>query len=667
MNGCSLSPPGKVLDGQADPGVERLRTHLQTQIAPVGAHLREKARLAQATDVGVEVALTLRRVDESLAQAITRNAEVRESFLATANVITQDVSLELSSRLRQQLRASVSSAFDQTHGDGDSAPKTQPLGDVELARTVEAAIRRIDMDDVAKNLQLEERYEILWVEGLQSEISIMVSGLASVEQEANQEAKRVNERLTRDKIDQAERKKQALQSVLEEMNAIANESHSVLHLCYDFIKKFPTLIRSLIAARQHKASGNDPNTLKDVFSDWINETVDGLVAKSFTAAFAERNRKVAVDAADRYACQQEEWPAPLDELCRVRTQGRALYERLAALITLDDLPPLEEPASPSLNDSSADEGGHASDPTRYVGVGEDAIRELKRKVQNAQTDVPHSAKRSAEADTESLDRLIGLESVKSAVRELAAYVTIQQQRQQQGLHGSPLNLHMVFTGNPGTGKTSVARLLGQIFHGMGILSKGHVVEVGRADLIAAYLGQTAPKVEDAVKRSFGGILFIDEAYSLTQDGHGTDIYGTEAIDTLLAMMENHRDKFVVIVAGYTEPMTRFIASNPGLQSRFVRTFHFEDYSAADLCQIFEQFARDGDYRVSVEARAKLLNTFETLYAERDAHFGNGRLARNLFEAAKLRHSTRVSALPATERNRAGVLETLQPDDIPERD
>jgi GTPase Era involved in 16S rRNA processing/Holliday junction resolvasome RuvABC ATP-dependent DNA helicase subunit len=658
----------RVMDGQGDPGMKRLNTYLHTQIAPVGAHLREQALIAQATDVGVEIGLTMRQVDESLAEAITRNAEVKESFLATANVITQDVALELSNKVRQQLRASLSSIFDQTRGDSDNGRKTVILGEIEIQQTVEAAIKNIDMNDIAKKLQLEERYENLWIEGLQSEISMMVSGLASVEQEANQEAMRVAEELTRDKINQAEQKKLALQSVLEMMEKIVNESNSIFHFGIALIHKIPILIKNFVAARQERVDGTDTSLLKNAFSEWVDETVDGLVATSFTSAFAERNRKVAMEAADRYALQQEEWPASLDELYRVRTRCRDHYEQLAVLVTLDNLPPLEELDSNSHSHANAYKNVFASDPTLNVGwSGEDAIRELKRKVQNAQTDVSIPTKRAAKTETDGIDRLIGLQSVKNDIRELEAYVTIQQQRQQQGLHGSPLNLHMVFTGNPGTGKTSVARMLGQIYREMGLLSQGHIVEVGRADLIASYLGQTAPKVQEAVKRSFGGILFIDEAYSLTQDSHGGDSYSTEAIDTLLAMMENHREEFVVIVAGYTAPMEGFIASNPGLKSRFARTLHFDDYSATDLGQIFEKFARDGDYCVSEEARAKLFKTFEKLYAERDAHFGNGRLVRNLFESAKLRHGRRVAALPVTERNRVGVLETLQPDDIPEKD
>ncbi len=185
-----------------------------------------------------------------------------------------------------------------------------------------------------------------------------------------------------------------------------------------------------------------------------------------------------------------------------------------------------------------------------------------------------------------LKSLIGLDAVKATVQELANIAQVYKLRAEKGMQRPPLTRHLVFTGNPGTGKTTVARILGEIYSQFGVLSKGHFVEVDRADLVAEYLGQTAPKTTKAVQSALGGILFIDEAYSLVPEGR-SDVYGQEAINTLLKMMEDHREDLVVIVAGYQDEMARFIASNPGLKSRFGRKIHFEDYSASELVEIFK--------------------------------------------------------------------------------
>jgi len=259
-----------------------------------------------------------------------------------------------------------------------------------------------------------------------------------------------------------------------------------------------------------------------------------------------------------------------------------------------------------------------------------------------------------------LNSLVGLTAIKSDVTQLVNFLRVQKLRKDKGLSVPEQSLHMVFTGNPGTGKTTIARLIAQIYKSMGILSKGQFIETDRAGLVGGYLGQTAIKTQEVVESALGGVLFIDEAYSLTDSTHGHDMYGQEAVATLLKLMEDHRDDLIVIVAGYTEPMQKFIRSNPGLQSRFNKFLHFDDYAPAELTEIFRYFAAQGDYKLHPATALKLLNVFADLYARRDETFGNARLARNLFEKAINAHANRmVSAGMLDEAS----LVTLYPEDI----
>jgi|HubBroStandDraft_4_1064222.scaffolds.fasta_scaffold35190_2 stage V sporulation protein K len=231
-----------------------------------------------------------------------------------------------------------------------------------------------------------------------------------------------------------------------------------------------------------------------------------------------------------------------------------------------------------------------------------------------------------------LDSHIGLAGVKKNVRELAITIRMDRQRRAQGLRVADRSLHMVFTGNPGTGKTTVARLVAQIYKELGVLTKGHLVSTDRAGLVASYVGQTAPKVSAKVQEAIGGVLFIDEAYSLAPPDSQND-FGQEAIQQLLLLMENHRTELVVIVAGYPEEMQRFLNANPGLRSRFSEELRFEDYSPEELVQIFEKFCWENDYRLHERARDKLLRFMQSAYDHRDKRFGNARDARKLFEEA----------------------------------
>jgi hypothetical protein len=264
----------------------------------------------------------------------------------------------------------------------------------------------------------------------------------------------------------------------------------------------------------------------------------------------------------------------------------------------------------------------------------------------------------AEAMAE-LNGLIGLEPLKEDIRHLVNFLKVQKQRQAHELPPTRISLHTVFVGNPGTGKTTVARIVARLFAGLQILAKGHTVETDRAGLVAEYAGQTGPKVNKRVDEALGGILFIDEAYSLVAES-GDDPYGHEALQVLLKRMEDDRERFVVVLAGYPEPMDALLRSNPGLRSRFQRTFNFPDYNADELLQIFRGLCAKGQYVLTDAARDKLRFLFQTLFDGRDECFGNGRLARNLFERAVGRMANRVSEIAPVTRS---LLTTLEADDL----
>ena len=242
-----------------------------------------------------------------------------------------------------------------------------------------------------------------------------------------------------------------------------------------------------------------------------------------------------------------------------------------------------------------------------------------------------------------LDNLIGLDSVKERVKSYANFLKLQEQRKNAGLSTMPISLHMNFVGNPGTGKTTVARIIGQILGALGTLSSGHVVETDRTGLVAEYAGQTGPKTNQLCDSALNGVLFIDEAYSLI-DSSGEDAYGREAVQTLLKRMEDNRDQLAVILAGYSKEMESLIRSNPGLSSRINTTIDFEDYTPVDLGKIFQVLCEQNQYKLPGESRHRLLVGFDYLYQKRDRHFGNGRLARNCFEDSVRKLADRISKM-----------------------
>ncbi len=245
-----------------------------------------------------------------------------------------------------------------------------------------------------------------------------------------------------------------------------------------------------------------------------------------------------------------------------------------------------------------------------------------------------------------LEGYIGLASVKKEVKNLINMVTVHKLRKEQGLPAAELSLHMVFSGNPGTGKTTIARIMARIYHSLGILSKGQLVEVDRSGLVAGYVGQTALKAKKVIDSALGGVLFIDEAYAL--NGGAENDFGQEAIDTVLKAMEDHRDDLVVIVAGYDRLMDRFIHSNPGLESRFNRFLHFADYTVDEMVKIFETQCKKGCYTLEPEAEA-LVRDFIAEESGDPVSFGNARGVRNLFEQILVNQANRLAAMEQVTR------------------
>lgn len=262
---------------------------------------------------------------------------------------------------------------------------------------------------------------------------------------------------------------------------------------------------------------------------------------------------------------------------------------------------------------------------------------------------------------ENLNALTGLENVKHQVNSLVNLVRVQKMRESQGMKVSDVSKHMVFMGNPGTGKTTVARMLAEIYKYLGVLRKGQLVEVDRSGLVRGYVGQTASRVQEVVEEALGGILFIDEAYTLTvKKGEGD--FGQEAVDTLLKAMEDHRKDLIVIVAGYTNLMDEFLESNPGLRSRFSNFIHFDDYTADEMMEILRKNLADQEYRLSGEAEEKALQIMRERVSNKPENFANARDVRNFMEHAISNQASRIVKLENAGADKA-LLGTIEAEDL----
>ena len=275
-------------------------------------------------------------------------------------------------------------------------------------------------------------------------------------------------------------------------------------------------------------------------------------------------------------------------------------------------------------------------------------------------DEPEKPKEPEKSGMEELNELVGLKTVKHDVEELIGLAKVRKMREEKGMKAVPMSLHLVFSGNPGTGKTTVARILGKLYKEIGILSTGQMIETDRSGLVAGYVGQTAIKTQKKIQEAMGGILFIDEAYMLNQKDEN---FGQEAIDTILKAMEDHRDEFIVIVAGYTQLMKEFVESNPGLKSRFNKFFEFPDYTVDELQQIFELQCKKYQYKLTEEADKAVREEIIRLESEKGENFANAREVRNLFEKIIANQAARVSALEEVDEE---ALSTIILEDLTDK-
>src|SRR5918993_2548230 len=382
-----------------------------------------------------------------------------------------------------------------------------------------------------------------------------------------------------------------------------------------------------------------------------------VMGNASTAAAAQLGAVRPAPAAAQSAGDLTAWPSAPgqvlteDEMLRIAAEsGRAVTQQLNAVrdaLTkmvggLGDAPTTTSSSpEPEMHDRSGQ-------PTRAAPPAE-----AQRPAEPEAPKEPDVPPKSLEELLAELDALVGLEAVKGEIHRQVAVLTIEAKREAAGLKVPTITRHLVFVGNPGTGKTTVARLVAGIYRALGLLTQGQLVEVDRSELVAGYLGQTAMKTADVVKSAVGGVLFIDEAYSLAGDQ-----YGTEAVDTLVKEMEDRRDDLVVIVAGYPEPMAFFIAQNPGLASRFRTTIEFADYSDDELVGIFRVLAEGADYDLPDDVEARFREMLKGI--RRGPTFGNGRYSRNVLEAAIGQHAWRLRDIeePTVEQ-----LRTLAPDDL----
>ena len=385
-------------------------------------------------------------------------------------------------------------------------------------------------------------------------------------------------------------------------------------------------------------TAREKDLLKDLYGDMFGSNSGSKKKEDFFSQKTSSDEPTAAELLDK---ARRKNPDPLEDARKALKEAQDLMSRTEEIAKnmdesnkkkLDELMKLTEDTGevrPAGMPQGARKGSEDGQPAATATGGPDAAEEEKKPAEPEKDPM------------EELESLVGLTTIKEDVKELMAFVKIQKMRSDAGLRSVPVSLHLVFTGNPGTGKTTVARIIGRLYKQIGVLSKGQLIEVDRSGLVAGYVGQTALKTQEQIKKAMGGVLFIDEAYALAQKD---DAFGQEAIDTVLKAMEDHRDDLVVIVAGYTKPMEKFINSNPGLKSRFNKYIEFPDYTIDELEAIFYLNCSKYDYVVEEDAKKQIRARIIGRKMMRQENFANAREVRNMFEDIITNQARRVAQM-----------------------